>query len=98
MRISRSLRTADNVSYSEPYVGLVVVAGALTGRLIGEIIALTGESLEESSDLKDHSILVVFPVAIPVPSSAPPPADPIPEDTRMTPAPPSSNGERSLLF
>jgi len=48
---------------TEPYTGLVIVAGAVSGKLVGDFIALTGESLEESSDLEEHSIMVVFPVA-----------------------------------
>jgi len=56
------------VSGEETAGGLVVIFGALTGRVIGGVIAAGGESLEESSALEDVSILAVFPPATPPPT------------------------------
>jgi len=87
----------------EPYAGLVIVAGAVSGKLVGDFIALTGESLEEGSHLEDHSILVVFPVTSPTPDPSlendDPESflDPTLGGVRGTPIPSSSTVERSLL-
>ncbi len=59
------------VSGEETAGGLVVIFGALTGRVIGSILAAGGESLEESSALEDISILAVFPPATPSPPPQP---------------------------
>ena len=88
----------------DPYVGLVIVASAISGRVIGDLIAVSGESLEDSSDPKDHSILVVFPAVSPTPSLSPEEVEPgssiapTPGDAPGTPTPPSSMVERSLLY
>jgi len=62
-----ALTGGSDIGGGDPYVGLVIVASAISGEVVGNLIAGTGESLEESSDLKEHSILVVFPVASPTP-------------------------------
>ncbi len=88
----------------DPYTGLVIVAGAISGKVVGNFLAVTGESLEENSDLKENSILVVFPVASPTcsphPAASPltPLITPTPPAARPTPTPPSSLLERSLLY
>ena len=69
--------------------GLVVIFGALTGKVFGNLIALGGESLEESSALDEIAVLVVFPG----PSPTPPPARQ--EEVLPSPAPsvpPGLNG------
>jgi hypothetical protein len=91
-------------SKEEALASLILIGGTITGKVVGDLIAVTGESLEASSDLKEHSILVVFPVASPTsePTSADgesesPPASPA-MATRRTPAPLSPPVEKSLLY
>jgi len=99
-----ALACGSDFSVGDPYVGLVVVASAISGRVVGELLAVTGESLEESSDLKEHFVLVVFPVASSTPNSSIDVDEsgssivPTPADVRATLTPPPSMAEMSLLY
>jgi hypothetical protein len=99
-----ALAGGSDFSGGDPYVGLVIVASAISGKVIGDLITVSGESLEDSSDLKEHSVLVIFPVASPTPNPSPGDDEPgsyiapTPGDARGTPTPHSSMLERSLLY
>mgnify|MGYP006292647737 CR=1 FL=1 len=68
--IGESIFTAEyQPTGDETTGGLIVIVGALTGKTVGNLIALGGESLEESSALEEISILAIFPP----PSPTPPP-------------------------